>query len=119
MRFRVLMLAAVAGLAVPAGSSAATKTTGPGYHLSVLVTINDRGLIVHDQAQVARGSIVTFQVFNAGTKLHSYGVLGKQTGPIKPKHWARFTVTMLTRGRFPDGSLLDKGAGFRGYYSVI
>jgi hypothetical protein len=119
MRVRVLILAAAAGLAVSAGSSAATQTTGPGYHVNVLVTIDDRGLYVHDQAQMARGAIVTFDVYNGGKKLHSYGLLGKQTGAIKPKKWAHFTVTLLTRGRFPNGSTLDKGPAFHGFYTVF
>ncbi len=119
MRVRGLVIAAAAGLAVSAGSFAATKTTGPGFHVNVLVTIDDRGMYVHDQAQMARGAIVTFDVYNGGKKLHGYAVLGKQTGPIKPKKWAHFTVTLLTRGRFANGSPLDKGPGFHGFFTVL
>ncbi len=114
MRVRVLVLVAVMGLAVSAGSFAATKTTGPGFHVNVLVTIDDQGMFVHDQAQMPRGAIVTFDVYNGGKKLHGYAVLGKQTGAIKPKKWAHFTVTLLTEGASPMGAPSTRAPGSMG-----
>lgn len=118
MKTAGLVVAAVAALTFAAGSQAATRTTGPGQHVTIMVVVKDSGLFVYDQAEMARGAIVTFQVFNAGKKLHAYSVLGKQTGPIKSRHWRHFTVTLLTRGRFPDGSPLDKGPAFHGFFNV-
>ena len=46
-------------------------------------------------------------------------LLGRKTKMIKPRKWGKFTVTLLTRGRFPFQSTLDKGRpGFKGYYEV-
>ena len=118
MKARALVLAAAAGLTISAGSLAAPKTTGPGQRLNILVTITDKGLFVGDQATMYRGAIITFNVFNGGKKPHGYSVLGKSTGKIKPHKWGKFTVTLLTRGRFPDGSPYDKGPGFHGYFTV-
>ena len=118
MKTRALFLAILAGLMVVAGSAAAVKTTGPGQRVTIMVVVSDRGLFVYDQAQMARGAIVTFQVFNSGKKKHGYSLLGRQTGPIKPRHWRHFTVTLLTRGRFPDGSPFDKGPAFHGFFDV-
>jgi hypothetical protein len=83
-----------------------------------MVVVNDHGLFVYDQAQMPRGAIVTFQVFNSGKKRHGYALLGRQTGAIKPRHWRHFTITLLTRGRFPDGSPFDKGPAFHGFFDV-
>ena len=118
MKAGAFFLAILVGLMIAAGSVAGVKTTGPGQRVTIAVVVNDRGLFVYDQAQMARGAIVTFQVFNSGKKTHGYSLLGKQTGPIKPKHWRHFTVTLLTRGRFPDGSPFDKGPAFHGFFDV-
>jgi len=118
MKARALALAALAGLTISAEAAATAKTTGPGQRVTILVVVNDKQLAVYDQAQMARGAIVTFQVFNGGKKVHGYSLLGKKTGPIKPRHWKHFTVTLLTRGRFPDGSPFDKGANYHGFFTV-
>jgi hypothetical protein len=118
VKARALALATLAAASVPSAAIAAPKTTGPGQRLRILVVINDRYLAVYDQAQSQRGSIVTFDVYNAGKKTHGYELLGRQTGPIKPKHWRHFTVTLLTRGRFPDGSPFDKGPNYHGFFTV-
>ncbi|MBV8396298.1 MAG: hypothetical protein JO064_08575 [Actinobacteria bacterium] len=118
MKTRALIAAAFAVTALSAGAVAANATTGPGQRVNILVIVNDKHLFVYDQAQMARGAIATFQVFNSGKKTHGYSLLGKQTGPIKPKHWKHFTVILLTRGRFPDGSPFDKGPSYHGYFTV-
>jgi hypothetical protein len=118
MKARALVLAAFAGLTFSASSLAAPATTGAGQRLHILVTLTDKGLFVGDQAQMYRGSIITFNVYNAGKKAHGYTVLGKSTGKIKPRKWGKFTVTLLTRGRYPDGSPFDKGPAFHGFFTV-
>ncbi len=115
---RALLLVILASLAVAAGATAAVKTTGPGQRVTIMVVVSDRGLFVYDQAQMARGAIVTFQVFNSGKKIHGYSLLGRHTGAIKPRHWRHFTVPLLTRGRFADGSPFDKGPAFHGFFDV-
>jgi hypothetical protein len=118
MKVRSLALAAVAALTFSAASVAAPATTGPGQHVNILVKLTDKGLFVYDQATMARGAIVTFQAFNIGKKPHNFTLLGKKTRTIKPGKWGHFTVTLLTRGRFPCGSTLDKGPGFHGFFVV-
>jgi plastocyanin len=118
MKMRAFALAAVAALTFSAASVAAPKTTGPGQHVNILVTMDDKGLFVRDQATMARGAIVTFLAYNGGKKTHNFALLGKKTKLIKPGKWGRFTVTLLTRGRFPLGSTVDKGPGFHGFFVV-
>jgi hypothetical protein len=118
VKLKAVFLAILASLIVVAGSVAGVKTTGPGQRVTIMVVVNDHGLFVYDQAQMARGAIVTFQVFNSGKKTHGYSLLGRQTGAIKPRHWRHFTVPLLTRGRFPDGSPFDKGPAFHGFFNV-
>ncbi len=118
MKLKTFLVASLAGLMLAADSAAGVKTTGPGQRVTIMVVVSDHGLFVYDQAQMARGAIVTFQVFNSGKKTHGYSVLGRQTGAIKSRHWRHFTVTLLTRGRFPDGSPFDKGPAFHGFFNV-
>jgi plastocyanin len=112
----ILVVGALLAVAVPA----ALATTGPGQRVNVTVLIDEKnGFRISDQAEMARGAIVTFQVYNNGKKAHNFTLLGKKTKTIKPRKWARFTVTLLTRGRFPFKSTLDKGKlGFSGFYTV-
>jgi hypothetical protein len=111
----VLSIATALALAAPAFA-----TTGPGQRVNITVTIYEKdGFRITDQARMFRGAIVTFQVYNNGTKLHNFTLLGKKTRMIKPRKWGKFTVTLLTRGRFPFQSTLDKGRpGFKGYFEV-
>src|SRR5207237_9720209 len=113
-----MLVAVVAALTFSAASLAGPKTTGPGQHVTISVTITDREIVVYDQAQMARGAIVTFLAFNDGKKVHDFSLLGKTTQAIKPRHWGRITITLLTRGRFPFLSTFDKGKGFRGFFTV-
>src|SRR4051794_37732336 len=116
MKVRPVVLAVTAALALPAAALGSPKTTGPGQRVTILVTMTDKALFVRDQAQMARGAIVTFQVYNGGKKLHNFSLLGKKTKNIRPGKWGKMTVTLLTRGRFPLGSTLDRGPGFHGYF---
>jgi len=111
------VLLAVAALA---SAAPAFATTGPGQRVNVTVLIDEKnGFRMTDQARMYRGAIVTFQVYNNGTKPHNFALLGRKTKLIKPRKWGKFTVTLLTRGRFPFQSTLDKGRpGFKGYYEV-
>lgn len=118
MRGLTVATALLAALAFSGASVASPKTTGAGQRATILVTLTDKALFVYDQAQMARGAIVTFQAYNAGKKPHNFSLLGKKTANIKPKHWGHFTVTLLTRGRFPCGSTIDHGPGFHGYFTV-
>jgi plastocyanin len=118
MKMRTFVTAALAALVLAGAALARPETTGPGQRVTILVTLTDKALFVYDQAQMARGAIVTFQAYNNGKKPHNFSLLGKKTPNIKPKHWGHFTVTLLTRGRFPCGSTIDKGPGFHGFFTV-
>lgn len=119
MKVRALIVAVVAALTLSAASLAGPKTTGPGQSVTISVKITDQEIVIYDQARFFRGAIVTFLAYNSGKKLHNFALLGKKTSAIKPRHWGHFTIVLLTRGRFPFRSTLDKGSGFHGFFSVI
>jgi hypothetical protein len=108
-----------AALAVAAPALAGSRTTAPGQHAIVGVTITDKSITVLGNSQEARGVIATFLANNLGKKPHNFTIFGKKTKTIMPGHQARFTVTLTYRGQFPYRSTLDKGKkAFQGFFTV-
>jgi hypothetical protein len=108
-----------AALAVATPALASSRTTAPGQHAIVGVTITDKAITVLGNSQEARGVIATFLANNLGKKPHNFTIFGKKTKTIMPGHQARFTVTLTFRGQFPYRSTLDKGKkAFRGIFTV-
>jgi hypothetical protein len=121
MSMRMVACAAtlVAALAVSVPALGSSRTTAPGQHAFVGVTITDKSITVLGNSQEARGVIATFLANNLGKKPHNFTVFGKKTKVIQPGKQARFTVTLTYRGRFPYKSTLDQGKkGFAGFFTV-
>ena len=119
VRAVALLVTLVAGLALSVPALGSSRTTAPGQHALVGVTITDKGITVLGNSQEARGVIATFLANNLGKKPHSFTVFGKKTKPIAPGKQARFTVTLTYRGQFPYKSTLDPGKkAFQGVFTV-
>jgi hypothetical protein len=119
VRARLGVLALGAALAFSGSSLAAPATTGPGQHVTILVRLTDRGILVWYQASMARGAIATFAAVNDGKRPHDFAVFGKRTKVLKPGGRGQFTVSLLTRGNFPYESTLDKrNKAFHGLFTV-
>jgi len=109
----------LASLAVAAPIAlGAPATTAPGSRVTIGVRITDTSVNVFDSARMARGTIATFYVKNAGKKVHNFKLLGHKTKNLGPGKTGSFTVELLARGAFPYGSTLDKGKRFHGYFVV-
>ena len=66
-----------------------------------------------------RGEIAVFNVWNKGKRPHSFSLLGKKTGALRPGRKAEFSVALLRRGSFPYESTVDKGnRKFHGLFLV-
>jgi hypothetical protein len=134
VRALVVAFALAAAMTFSAASLAGSKTTAPSNKVTVLVLIDEKGISVHKYVSVSgskgaevtfmpgavpRGDYLSFNVFNRGTKVHDFTILGKKTPPIKPGHQAHLFTTALARGNFLYKSTLDKSKSFRGYLAVL
>jgi hypothetical protein len=82
------------------------------------VVVSDKGISVAYHAEEARGVIAEFEIVNKGHRTHSFSLLGKTTGHLKPGEKAAFRVTLLHRGVFTYRSTVDSGAAFHGNFIV-
>jgi hypothetical protein len=120
-------------LVLTASASATRSTTQPGTTLRVYVILTDKGIrytMFHELSTGGttglipahlgglRGEIAVFNVWNKGKRQHSFALLGKQTGALRPGRKAEFSVALVQRGSFRYESTLDKGKKFRGTFLV-
>lgn len=117
-------------LALAATSAA---TTNPSKKITLVVVVNDRGLVLSAFTQlgvapsitlnpltgpVPRGDYVSINVYNRGSKAHNFTIFGKKTPAVKPGGKAHLFVAATKRGKFLYRSTLDQGRAFQGYLHV-
>jgi hypothetical protein len=127
LKIRLLIVAVVAALAVPAASLGAAR------NVVIDVVITDRGIVLGEYTnnQVADISSMTplmgplykkddvhFVVFNRSKKSQNFSVFGRTTSTIRPGGSAKFEQRPPHAGKFPYKSTLASGPSFRGILTV-
>ena len=133
MRARAAITAVAAALVLPAAALATPATTAPAKKITIVVILNDKGVNLAAFTQlgtgatatltplmgaVPRGDYVSINVFNRGSKVHDFTILGKTTPKVKPGGKAHLFVALVKRGTFPYSSTIDKSKAFRGFLHV-
>ena len=122
MKLRLLPIAALAALALPAPSLAARNVvvtvvlTDTGTKIGVYLNtqVADISSMAPLAGPLAKKDDLHFVVLNRGTKSHDFKVFGQSTGSIKPGGDKTFETHAPGKGKFAYSSPSDSAAGFHG-----